>query len=90
MCARVSRFRRACRKQFDEWQAREKRWRDNRRLFGNYVTYKGAVPYVKRARPSWIETYCEPNRLAASEICDAYADYLQHGRSTRDRKPLSS
>jgi len=71
----------SCRKQFSDWQTHEKRWRDNRRTYGNYVTYKGiAVPYVKRpVPPPWIGSYCEPNLPEhASEICDAYTDYLRY------------
>jgi len=71
----------SCRKQFDDWQVHEKRWRENRRVYGNYVTYKGLpTPQVKRPDPpAWIEQYCDPalpDRV--SEICDAYHDALQY------------
>jgi len=71
----------SCRKQFNDWQTHEKRWRENRRVYGNYVTYNGVpVPYVKRpAPPAWIANYCIPNLPEhASDICDAYADYLRY------------
>jgi hypothetical protein len=70
-----------CQKEFRDWQVREKRWRENRRVYGNYVTYKKVgVPHVKRATPpSWVLQYCQPSIPEhASEICDAYNDYLQY------------
>jgi hypothetical protein len=74
-----------CQKEFDEWQAREKRWRENRRAWGNYLDYKGLrVPRVKRANPpAWVERFCEPELavgavMRLSLVCEAYDDYLEY------------
>jgi hypothetical protein len=74
----------ACRKEFEHWQAQEKRWRDNHRLYANYVTYQGApVRQVRRPDPPlWIAPYCEQqsilNVTPPSLVCQAYDDYLRY------------
>jgi hypothetical protein len=76
---------RACQREFDDWQAREKKWRDNRRVWANYVDYQGfRVPRVTRpAPPAWIEPYCETELaldaiVHLSPVCQAYHDYLRY------------
>jgi hypothetical protein len=74
----------ACQKQFGDWQAQEKRWRENRRLFANYITYKGRpVRQVRRPDPPlWIARLCEQQPILgatpSSLVCQAYDDYLRY------------
>jgi hypothetical protein len=86
-----------CQKEFDEWQAREKRWRDNRRAFANYASYKKVrVRRVKRPDPpQWIERHCEPELaqdaiVRLSLVCQAYDDYLRYDWSQHIEGPQAA
>ncbi len=73
----------ACQKEFNHWQTQEKAWRENRRLFANYVTHKGVpVRQVRRPDPPlWVARYCEPvmpSATSSSFVCYAYDDYLRY------------
>lgn len=74
----------SCQKEFDAWQAKEKQWRDNRRLYANYVTYQGIfVPSVKRPDPPvWLAAYCAQEEaistIGVSSVCEAYGEYLEY------------
>jgi hypothetical protein len=83
----------ACQKEVTDWQDREKAWRENRRVYANYVTYKGRpVPYVWRADPPWwVAPYCaqDPeNRQTA--ICQAYDDYVRYDWTQHIEGPQSA
>ena len=71
-----------CQKEFDHWQTQEKQWRESRRVFANYVSYKGMpVRQVRRPDPPlWVTRYCEPHPMlsATSFVCYAYDDYLRY------------
>ena len=73
-----------CRKEFSDWQAHEKRWRENRRLYANYVAYKGvAVRQVRRPDPPlWVASLCEQQPILGGTpsglVCQAYDDYLRY------------
>jgi len=74
----------SCQKEFAAWQAREKRWRENRRLYANYVSYEGMmVPYVERPDPPvWLGPYCAREQAVStmgfSIVCDAYDEYQEY------------
>jgi len=72
-----------CQKEFEAWQAREKKWRENRQTFGNYARYQGlTIPYVKRPDPpAWVPAYCgrqSEDDHRATAVCEAYENYLQY------------
>jgi len=75
----------SCQKDVDDWQAREKRWREHSRLWANYILYKGRrVSRVKRPEPpGWIAPYCQPqldaNAIASADsVCRAFDDYVRY------------
>jgi hypothetical protein len=74
----------SCRKEFDEWQAREKDWRKNRQQYANYVMYLGRMVYESRPEaPSWVAAYCAPGSEGESAnrwttVCVAYEDYVRY------------
>jgi len=86
-----------CQKQFETWQAGEKKWRDNRRVWGNYSHYRGIrVSRAKRPDPpSWIQSYCQPELAPGvitrlSVVCQAYDEYLRYDWTQHLEGPQSA
>jgi len=68
-----------CQKEFDDWQAKEKKWRENRQVYANYVSRGAKRPDP----PSWIEPYCREelmnqDTVGVGRVCEAYDDYLRY------------
>ena len=75
----------SCQKEFDDWQAREQRWREHRQIWANYAWYNGfrVTPAKRAAPPGWIAPYCQPQsgisvKVSADPVCLAYDDYLRY------------